>query len=91
MNLFHRRYSCRLDPWPDWLNRALSKMDVEANAAVWAPPNAPGPLFEWDLRPRLGEIDVDTLVVAGRHDGMAAGQARDPHAGIPNSKLVLFE
>lgn len=91
MDLFHRRYTCRLDPWPAWLNRALSKMAVEPNAAMWGPPDAPGPLFAWDLRPRLGEIDVPTLVVAGRHDGMAAGQEGDIHAGIQGSELVLFE
>ena len=93
MNLFHRRYSCRLDPWPDWLNRALSKMDVEANAAMWGLPSAPvrGPLATWDLRPRLGGINVPTLIAAGRYDGMAAGQARDFHAGIPDSEIVLFE
>lgn len=92
MDLFHRRYSCRLDPWPDWLNRALSKIDVEANAAMWGQPNAPvpGPLATWDLRPRLRGITGPTLVVAGRYDGMAAGQERDLHAGIPNSELVLF-
>ena len=91
MDLFHRRYTCRLDPWPDWLNRALSKMDLEPNTAMWGPPNAPGPLRAWDIRPRLGELNIPTLVVAGRHDGMAAGQERDLHAGIPGSELVVFE
>jgi proline-specific peptidase len=93
MDLFHRRHTCRLDPWPGWLDRALSKKDVEANTAMWGPPNAPqpGPLATWDLRPRLAEIDVPTLVVAGRHDGMAAGQEREIHAGIPDSELVVFE
>ena len=91
MDIFHRRFTCRLDPWPDWLNRALARMDIEANAAMWGPPNAPGPLRAWDLRPRLGEIGVPTLVVAGRHDGMAAGQEDDLHAGIPGSELVVFE
>ena len=68
-------------------------MDVEANTAMWGPPNAPrpGPLATWDLRPRLAEIDVPTLIVAGRYDGMAAGQEREIHAGIPNSELVVFE
>ncbi|WP_166172878.1 proline iminopeptidase-family hydrolase [Rubrobacter tropicus] len=93
MDLFYRRHACRLDPWPNWLNRALSKMDVEANTAMWGPPNAPqpGPLRAWDLRPRLGGINVPTLVAAGRYDGMAAGQERDIHAGIPNSELAIFE
>ena len=76
MDLFYRRYACRLDPWPGWLIRALSKMDVEANAAMWGPPGAPepGPLATLDLRPRLGGIAAPTLVVAGRHDGMTSGQ-----------------
>ena len=93
MDLFHRRYTCRLDPWPGWLNRAVSRMDVEANAAMWGPPDSPrpGPLSTWDLRPRLGRISVPTLVVAGRHDGMAAGQEREIQAGIPGSELVVLE
>jgi proline-specific peptidase len=93
MDLFYRRYACRLDPWPGWLNRALSKMDVEANAAMWGPPGAPepGPLATWDLRPRLGDIGVPTLVVAGRHDGMTSGQEQEIQAGIPGSELAIFE
>ena len=93
MDLFYRRYACRLDPWPGWLNRALSKMDAEANAAMWGPPGSPepGPHATWDLRPRLGGIGVPTLVVAGRYDGMTAGQEAEIHAGIPNSELVVFE
>ena len=68
-------------------------MDVEANAAIWVPPNAPGPgpLATRDLRPRLGGITQPTLVVAGRYDGMTSGQEREIHAGIPNPELVLFE
>jgi proline-specific peptidase len=91
MDLFYRRYACRLDPWPDWLNRALSKMDVGANAAMWGPPGAPGPLATLDLRPRLGGIGVPTLVLAGRHDGMTSGQEQEIQVGIPGSELVVFE
>ena len=93
MDLFYRRYACRLDPWPGWLNRALSKMDVEANAVMWGPPGAPepGPLATLDLRPRLGGIGAPTLVVAGRHDGMTSGQEGEIQAGIPGSKLTIFE
>jgi proline iminopeptidase len=42
---------------------------------------------------RLGEITVPTLVMAGRHDWITppAQAAELLHAGIPNSKLVIFE
>ena len=91
IDLFYRRYACRLDPWPGWLNRALSRMDVGTNAAMWGPPGAPGPLATVDLRPRLGGIGVPTLVVAGRYDGMTSGQEGEIQAGIPGSELVVFE
>ncbi len=39
---------------------------------------------------RLERISVPTLVVAGRHGGMVAGQEHEIHAGIPNSELVVF-
>jgi len=93
MDVFYKRYACRVDPWPDWLVGALGKMDVEANAAMWGPPGAPdpGPLATRDLRPRLYRIDAPTLVVAGRHDGMTSGQEGEIHAGIPGSQLVVFE
>ena len=42
---------------------------------------------------RLGEITVPTLVMAGRHDWIAPPTqgAERLHAGLPNSKLVIFE
>ena len=91
MGLFHRRHTCRLDPWPGWLDAALRRMDVEANAAMWGPPDRPGPLRAWDVRPRLGRISAPTLIVAGRHDGMAAGQEGELHAGIKDSELLVLE
>ena len=42
---------------------------------------------------RLGEITVPTLVMAGRHDWITPPTqgAERLHAGLPNSKLVIFE
>ena len=42
---------------------------------------------------RLGEITVPTLVMAGRHDWITPPPqaAERLHAGLPNSKLVIFE
>ena len=42
---------------------------------------------------RLGEIKVPTLVMAGRHDWITPPPqaAERLHAGLPNSKLVIFE
>lgn len=83
MDLFHSRYTCRLDPWPDRLNRALSKMYVEANAAMLGPPNDPDPLLGPAAPPR-----------GDRHTGprrrrTARRHGRGPGAGDPRGHTEL--
>ncbi len=46
----------------------------------------------YDVRPRLAEIKVPTLVAAGRHDWVTpVGESEAIAAGIPGSELVVFE
>ncbi len=47
---------------------------------------------KYDVRPRLREITVPTLVVAGRHDWVTPVGESDLIAnGIPGSELIVFE
>lgn len=49
-------------------------------------------LAEFDLTARLHEIKCPTLVVVGRHDWITPVAASEEiAAGVPNSKLVVFE
>jgi pimeloyl-ACP methyl ester carboxylesterase len=49
-------------------------------------------LGTFDVQVRLNEIDVPTLVVAGRHDTTAPpDRVRDVHAGIAGSEFLLLE
>jgi proline iminopeptidase len=42
--------------------------------------------------PRLGEVSVPTLILAGRDDFICPpSQAKIMHEGIPHSELVVFE
>jgi proline iminopeptidase len=46
----------------------------------------------YDVRPRLGEIAVPTLIAAGRHDWVTpVGESEAMAKGIPNSEYVIFE
>ena len=70
-NLFFMRHFCRLDPTPDDIVRALEL--VGANPSVFAAMMGPtgdatGTLHGWTGVPRLPEIDVPTLVLAGEYD-----------------------
>jgi proline-specific peptidase len=95
MLVFYRRHVCRLDPWPDCVNRAFEKI-LEA-PEVYNTMNGPsefhvtGVIKDWDIVNRLGEIHVPTLVLSGRHDEATPLIAETVHRGIPGSEWVLFE
>src|SRR5205085_9126185 len=61
--------------------------------AMWCPNEwtPTGALATWDVRGRLNEIDVPTLVVRGRYDMSTAALSRTLVDGIANSQLVEFE
>jgi proline-specific peptidase len=54
----------------------------------WTPTGA---LRDWDVRDRLGEIDVPTLVIRGRYDMCTDQIAATLTEGIPNSREVVLE
>jgi proline iminopeptidase len=46
----------------------------------------------YDVRPRLAEVQMPTLILAGRHDRVCSlNQARIMEQGIAGAKLVIFE
>jgi proline iminopeptidase len=61
---FYKRHVCRLDPWPEGLERSFA----EAGYDVYSTMNGPseftvvGTLKDWDVTDRLGEIGVPTLL-----------------------------
>jgi proline-specific peptidase len=91
---FYRRHLCRVDPWPDSLERTFAGMSAEVYTTMWGPSEfgpVTGRLSDWDVTSRLPEIRVPTLVTGGRHD-----EARPDHlailaSGITGSRLVIFE
>jgi L-proline amide hydrolase len=95
MMVFYQRHVCRLDPWPECLMRALDKFTAtpEVYYTMWGPSefHATGTLKEWDIRDRLGEIQLPTLVTSGRYDEATPPIAETVHRGIPSSEWVIFE
>ena len=95
MMVFYRRHVCRLDPWPDCLNRTFEK--VVQNPEVYNTMNGPsefhviGTLKDWDIVDRLEEIRVPTLVISGRYDEATPAIAETVHRGISGSEWVVFE
>lgn len=95
MMVFYRRHVCRIDPYPDCVNRSFDA--IAAHPEVYNTMNGPsefyviGTLKDWDIIGRLGEIRVPTLVTSGRHDEATPLIAGTVYRGIQGSEWVLFE
>jgi len=91
---FYRRHLCRVDPWPDCVERTFGGLGEQVYTTMWGPSEfgpVTGCLRDWDVTDRLAEIQVPTLVTGGRYD-----EARPDHLailadGIGGSELVIFE
>ncbi len=93
MMTFYKRHVCRLAEWPAFVTRTFDRLRQEVYGTMWGPSefHATGTLREWDVRDRLGEIDIPALVTAGRYDEATPDIAETLKLGIPNSELVIFE
>jgi pimeloyl-ACP methyl ester carboxylesterase len=90
---FLRRHLCRLPTWPlslfaDSLGRNLDVYETMWGRSEFVPT---GNLLDWNVEDRLGEIDVPTLILSGRHDESTPMQQERLAEAIAGSRRVLFE
>jgi proline iminopeptidase len=81
---FYHEHLCRLKTWPDGFNRAMKHANSEIYVMMQGPSEfgISGRLAHWDIKNRLKEIVVPTLMIGARYDTM------DPKAMEEQSKLV---
>ncbi len=93
--IYYRRHLCRLEAWPDCLNRTLEKLSQapEVYNSMWGPSefHCTGSLKDWDIEERLGEIETPTLILSGRYDESTPAINERLQQAIKNSEWVLFE
>jgi L-proline amide hydrolase len=92
---FYKRHVCRLDPWPDEVNRSFAAM--EKDPTVYGTMNGPteftvvGSIKNFDVTDRLGEIEVPVLLISGAHDEVRPDVVARAHERLRNSQWELFE
>jgi L-proline amide hydrolase len=92
MMVFYGRHVCRVE-WPPYLVKTFEALT--ANPEVYFTLNGPsefhviGPLKDFDVTDRLGEIRVPTLVFGGEHDEITPATIEQVHRGIAGSRLVI--
>lgn len=91
--VFWKRHVCRLDPWPDELERAFAGFGLQPYRTMWGPSEftQTGNLAGHDASGRLGELHVPVLWTCGRHDEATPESTGHFHSLTPNSQLAVFE
>jgi len=86
---FYEQHFCRLRPWPEPVVRCFThlnsmKVPKQIYVMMQGPSEfgASGRLVQWDIKDRLKEIKVPTLMVGAKYDTM------DPKAMEEQSKMV---
>lgn len=90
---YYRIHVCRLDPWPDCLNRTLEKLGHEVYEQMWGPSEftVTGTLKGYERVDQLKEITVPTLFTCGEYDEATPTATTYYHSMLPGSEIVIFE
>ena len=90
---FGKRHGSRADPLPTELLKIFAGMNREIYQHMWGPSEfrATGTLLGWDVSSRLHEIDVPTLITAGRYDESTPAVNDVLEKGIAGAERVTFE
>jgi proline iminopeptidase len=90
---YWKRHVCRLDPWPDSIERAFAGFGADVYHAMWGPSEftCTGNLNGYDASDRLGELALPVLWTCGRHDEAAPESIETFQEAVPGSRLVVFE
>ena len=81
---FYNEHLCRLKEWPEPINRSFADVNQTIYVMMQGPSEfgIGGNLANWDVKNRLKEIRIPTLMIGAKHDTM------DPKAMEEQSKLV---
>lgn len=93
MKQVYRHHVCRLDPWPEPLERTFRTINATIYNTMQGPDefNIVGNIKDWDIWDRLHRIRVPTLLISARYDEMSPGQIARMGTLIPHARVAALE
>lgn len=95
LGMVYGQHMCRMETFPDPVLRTFAGLNMDIYGIMWGPSEfvlaEEARLRGWDIRDRLAEIDVPTLVLTGTHDEISPDIAHDLADRIPTADIVEFE
>ncbi|MFL6602549.1 MAG: proline iminopeptidase-family hydrolase [Steroidobacteraceae bacterium] len=91
MEQVYSRHVCRLDPWPEPIQRCFRTMNAKIYNVMQGPDefNITGNFRHWDIWARLPGIKVPALLIAARYDEMSPEQIQRMGSLIPNARVAV--
>lgn len=93
MRVFYSKHVCRLNPWPEAMNRTIEKMGVPVYQSMCGTSEftMTGSLKNTELVNRLKEIKVPVLFTCGRYDEATPETTAIYQQALPGSEMVVIE
>lgn len=90
---YYKLHVCRIDPWPDCVNKSFEKIGQPAYEYMWGPSEftVTGILKDYERADRLKEITVPTLLTCGRYDEVPPSSTEYYQSMMPGSEIAVFE
>lgn len=93
MTIFYKKHVCRMDPWPDCLNKAMELLGAEVYDYMWGPSEftMTGTLKNAELSDRLAEIKTPVLFTCGEYDEATPATTFYYQSMLPGSEVYVFK
>jgi proline iminopeptidase len=89
----YAKHLCRLDPWPEPIERSLKFMNAKIYNYMQGPNEfvITGTLKDWDRTADLKNIRTKALVMGARYDTMDPEEMRRIASAMPNARIAISE
>lgn len=93
MMQYYQRHVCRLETWPECLNRTFAKLAYPVYLHMWGPSefSVTGTLKNYERVDALRGIRVPALFTCGEYDEATPATTRHYQRQLPGSEIVIFE
>ncbi len=92
VDVLNYRHVCRLQVWPDAVQRSLNDWNMDPYMAIQGPNEFcyTGSIKDWNRLDDLHKITQPALVMCGLHDELTPACSRLIHQALPDSQIKVF-
>jgi len=93
ITLLNYRHVCRLDKWPDAVNRSLSDWNQDPYVTMQGPNEFTytGNMKDWNRIDALSTIKIPSLVLVGQYDELTPACSAKINNNLANSQIHVFK